>query len=420
MIRRKIQLIILFSLLIPIFSCDKDEENWDLIANNTLITVMKDYYLWYDQLPSVRASNYNTPVELIEDLRVNPPDRWSYVTTKEEWDSYFNTGTYYGFGFGNAFDEDGNLWILYVFKNSPLVEKGITRGWRIETIEGVTPTAENYSSLLGPNEPGITKTLGFVSPSGAHVVFTFSKAEITMNSVLFDSTYSFGSTKLGYMVLKSFVEPTIAELDECFEKFKTEGINELVVDLRYNGGGLTDVANYLANLIGGQTASGNIFATYFHNSKNTNLNGHTYFSTETNSLSLDRVIFITSGSTASASELVINGLKPFMPVILIGSTTHGKPVGMYAFRYKEFDWIFVPICFTIRNALNEGDFYNGIGVNVQAADDYLRNFGDVYETSFNSCLTYLGVTITKGGKLTLPKKSKVITGRGLYEEIGAW
>ncbi len=410
--------IISLTLIFINQGCEKDED-WDLVANKELIKVMKEYYLWYDQMPTVKAGDYKNPKELMEVLRVNPPDRWSYITTKQELDAYYTSGAYYGFGFGNAFDQDGKLWILYVFTSSPLAQNGVTRGWIIEKIDDSTPTPENYSQLIGPNEAGLSKKFQFLTPSGEHVTYTYTKTQITMNTVLFDSTYTFGQTKVGYLVLKGFIDPTVGELNDCFTRFKNAGVNELIIDFRYNGGGLIDVSNYLASLIGGTKTNGKVFAAYHHNDKNTFRNDSVNFLNPTNSLSLDRVIFITTNGTASASELVINGLKPFLPSVLVGSPTHGKPAGMYSFKYKEFDWAFVPICFTLRNALDQGDYYNGIPVDFPAEDDVSRRFGDVNESSLNTCLGYLGVIGTKGLKSSV-SISKQVSGKGLYEEIGAW
>lgn len=413
--------LLLCSLLIV--SCEKNNNenvNWDLEANKQLIKVMNENYYWYNQLPVVNPEDYANPLDLIEALRVNPPDRWSYVTTRQELDAYYNSGAYYGFGFGSAFDQNGKLWILYVFKSSPLYSKGIKRSWQITSINDVTPTPDNFSDLIGPSEAGLSKTITFLSPAGSSITYTFTKTEVVMNTVLFDSIYTINSKKIGYMVLDGFITPTINELEKCFTKFKSSNIDELIVDLRYNGGGSISVSNYLANLIGGTKANKGVYATYYHNDKNTKRNFSNYFQTLTNSLTLNRAIFITTHGTASASELLINGLKPFMPVYLIGSKTHGKPVGMYSFEYYQFDWAFVPICFSLKNANNEGDFFDGLAVNLESTDDVTKKFGDINEASLSAALTFIGVAKSKGIGTEATVKAKLITGRGLYEEIGAW
>ena len=417
---RKILIVIeIGSIIFFLQSCLKgDSINWETEAKKELNSIMHDVYYWYDHVPKVNIDNYETPIDLIEALKVNPPDKWSYVTTKQEYDAY-NAGKYYGFGFSSIFDDSEKLWIGYVFKSSPLVPFGIGRGWQISSIDGVTPTRENYNQLLGENQPGITKTLGFISPNGETVTHSFTKIEIEMNTVLFDSTYTLNSKKIGYLVLKGFITPTIDELNTCFSKFKSENVTELIVDLRYNGGGIIDISSQLAGLIGGTTTNGKVYAKYIFNDRYAYQNKSINFATNDNALSLSRVTFISSDATASASELVINGLKPYMSVALVGSKTHGKPVGMPVFKYTQFDWVFVPICFSLWNANNVGDYFNGLDVDVEAVDDYTKKFGDVNEASFAAALNYIGVLPIKGTNMNI-KKSKLVTGKGLYEEIGAW
>jgi hypothetical protein len=243
-----------------------------------------------------------------------------------------------------------------------------------------------------------------------------------MNTVLIDTVYNFDTKKIGYFVLESFISTTESELNSVFADFKNKGVTELIVDLRYNGGGQVSVSSYLANLIGGSVAFGKIYTKSYHNDKNTNLNDYILFNANNNSLPLNKVTFITTQSSASASELLINGLKPFLGITLVGEKTHGKPVGMYTFKFRDpsIDWAFVPICFTMRNANNEGDYYDGIPVNINAADDITLPFGDVNEASLNAALLNLGISLPKSSKTGIIKDFNLIVGKGLKAEIGAW
>lgn len=415
--RLKLILLLIISGLV-LASCEKDEQKVNV--NKEVYNLMKDWYYWYDQLPSVDPNSYPDPVALVQAIRVNPPDRWSYVTTRQELDAYYRQAAYVGFGFGSAFTADNRLIITFVFKTSPLYAAGIGRGWQIVTIDGQTPTPDNFSSLIGPSEAGVTKTFMFKSPTGVYAQQTFTKAQIEMNTVLLDTIYEANNKKVGYFVLKGFVEKTTTELQAVFQKFKAAGVNELICDLRYNGGGQVNVSNYLGNLIGGNIAFGRIFGQYVHNNKHSSKNSYLYFAVNSLSLDVQRAVFITTSSTASASELVINGLKPHMTVVLVGSKTHGKPVGMYTWTFKDpsIDWAIVPVCFTIRNANNQGDYYDGIPVDVEANDDILTPFGITTESSLSAALGYLGVSTKTEFKPGI--KAQSVTGKGLYEEIGAW
>ena len=408
-------------IVLAILSCEK-EEDYEVNVNKELYSIMKEYYLWYNQMPSVNPDDFSSPIELMDELRVNPPDKWSYVTTRTELEAYYNQGAYVGFGFGSGFNSDGELFLSFVFKNSPLYAQGINRGWQIISIDGQTPTPENYSSLIGPSEAGVSKTFVFKSPAGTTHEYTFTKAAISMNTVLMDTVYTFDTKKVGYFVLESFISTTENELNSVFADFKNKGINELIVDLRYNGGGQVNISNHLANLIGGSMAYGYIYAKSYHNNKHSYENYSYKFEAVDNSLSINKVTFITTQSSASASELVINGLKPFLDVTLVGERTHGKPVGMYIVKFKDpsIDWAFVPVCFTMRNANNEGDYYDGIPVNINAADDITLPFGDVNEASLNAALLNLGVSLPKSSRAGIIKDFNPIVGKGLKAEIGAW
>lgn len=408
-------------VLLAMLSCEKQNDN-EVNVNKELYNLMNEFYLWYDQMPSVDPDDFSSPVELMDALRVNPPDKWSYVTSRTELDAYYNQGAYVGFGFGSGFNIDGELYVSFVFKNSPLFSQGISRGWQIISINGQTPTPENYSSLIGPSEAGLSKTFVFKSPAGTTHEYIFTKAAITMNTVLIDTVYTFDTKKIGYFVLEGFISTSEAELNTVFADFKSKGVTDLIVDLRYNGGGQVDVSSYLANLIGGSVAYGKIFTKAYHNDKNSDLNDYILFNANDHSLSLSKVTFITTQSSASASELLINGIKPFLDVTLVGDKTHGKPVGMYVLTFNDpsIDWAFVPVCFTMRNANNEGDFYDGIPVNVSAADDVTLPFGDTKEASLNAALVNLGVSLPSASKHLGVKDFNPIVGKGLKAEIGAW
>lgn len=400
-----------------IIGCKKDE-NPNLFANQQLIQTMDSWYLWYDKMPDRDPENYPSPVELLSSLVYSELDRWSYITTKQELEAYYSAGEYIGFGVGLAFDTNNQLWITFIFEDSPLREFGADRGWRITAIDGVTPTPSNTNSLLGPATAGISKNFTLLSPTEQTINATVTKDVLAMNTVLMDSVYTRDIGKVGYLVLKGFITPTIDELNETFDNFITEGVTDLIVDLRYNGGGSIPSATHLADLIAGG-ADGQVLGNYVHNDKQTTENEEILITLQTNSLTMSRVVFITSRNSASASELVINGLFPHIDVTLVGDDTYGKPVGMYAFTSPSFDWAFVPICFRILNANGEGDYYDGIPVDISAVDGINFSFGDTNEPSLNAAMSFLEGTTPKFGvseseKMNYPKQ------KGLREEIGAW
>ena len=180
----------------------------------------------------------------------------------------------------------------------------------------------------------------------------------------------------------------MAALDEAFAALSQAGVTELVLDLRYNGGGLVDVAVHLSSLIGGALTAGQSFATFTHNARNAFRNETLRFADATGAApTLSRLIVITTRSSASASELVINGLRPFMPVVLIGDATYGKPVGQYLIEFCSK--VLAPVSFSLKNANGEADYFDGFAPTCVAGDGIDRELGDPEEASLAEAFHYI-------------------------------
>jgi carboxyl-terminal processing protease len=215
-----------------------------------------------------------------------------------------------------------------------------------------------------------------------------AKRLVTIPTVSLTRVVEVDGRRVGYVFFRNFVQPSTAALNAAFEALKAANVNELVLDLRYNGGGLVDVAVHLGSLIGGSRTAGQVMLNYTHNDVIGPLfNKTTRFTSPEQALSLQRLFVITTRSSASASELIINSMRPYMPVIVIGDTTYGKPVGQYGLRFCEK--ILAPVSFSIRNANDEGDFFDGIAPTCTAGDDYLHQLGDAEEASFAEALSYI-------------------------------
>ncbi len=207
-------------------------------------------------------------------------------------------------------------------------------------------------------------------------------------------------------MFQSFIENSEEELNIAFKEFNDEGIDELILDLRYNGGGRLDIANHLASLITGNENKDEIFSKFQHNNKYSQLDSEKVYklSSPLNRLvGMSRIFVITSEDTASASEAVINSLKPYFnnDVILIGTATHGKPVGMYSFKF--YDLVLAPISFKVNNANGEGGYFDGIQPDCISEDDLSQVFGNEEEGSLEAALYY----IEKGECPTVPAASAV-------------
>jgi C-terminal processing protease CtpA/Prc len=192
----------------------------------------------------------------------------------------------------------------------------------------------------------------------------------------------------GHLVFDSFITPSSAELATAFATFKSANIKDLILDLRYNTGGYLNIAQNLASYIAGDSRQGAVFAKLLYNNKHTEANSTFLFRTITSSIGLSRLVVITSRSTASASEAVINGLKPFVNVVTIGDTTNGKPTGMNGWDIdkKYYMW---PVTFKMVNSLDEGEYYSGIFPAKVLPDDITHDFIDKEEVCFKEAIHYL-------------------------------
>lgn len=364
--------------------------------NKFVYEYMMDNYLWYDKMPEVDYTEYESPEDLLDALMYKELDKWSYITDKEDYYALFEEGKYIGVGYGSKYDENEDLRVRFVYKDSPADKAGMKRGDILLQINGkpISEISENdlWDDIMGEDKVGVVVNMSFENAEGVVNDVELTKEWVTMNTVLHYEILQHyepleqKEINIGYLVFNSFLETSREELDAAFKDFHNR-VDELIVDLRYNGGGRVDIAQHLASLIGGDKVKGEIFEKIIHNDKNQSDDYEYYFIDPEYALTMDRVFFITTKSTASASESVINSLTPFLDVIKIGEETSGKPVGMSG---RDFcDKRIVPITFKGANAKDVGDYYDGIPPTCHSEDDLTRDFGDTDETMLNNALYYI-------------------------------
>jgi C-terminal processing protease CtpA/Prc len=281
--------------------------------------------------------------------------------------------------------------VLQVFDDSPATEAGLARGATITAIGGVA-VAELIAtgaidSAFGPATEGVEVAITFTTRAGATRSASMRKRPVTIPTVSLTRVFDVEGRKVGYLFFRNFVRPSVAALDAAFATLAEAGVTELVLDLRYNGGGLVDVAVHLASLIGGTPTANQVFAEYRHNDRNRRRDETLRFGAPAGALGLGRVIVIATQASASASELVINGLKPFVPVIVVGDRTYGKPVGQYVLPFC--DKVLAPVSFSMVNANGTGDYFSGLPADCRAGDDIGHDLGDPAEASLAEALGYV-------------------------------
>lgn len=384
----------------------------------------RELYLWHSQIPTTfNPRSYSDPARVMTAIRQfsiepgfsAPVDRWSFAMKKTEWDnmsggigSTFSATTAEGdFGFGVFFLAEGDLRVKYVERESPAGKAGVRRGWRISKINGSTNiTTSNSAFIVNTVYESSSTTFTFIKPNGATADITLTAAHYKEHPVYFDTVYTINSKKIGYLVFNSFLGDTVeinSEFNRVFSKFASQNVSELIIDLRYNGGGYVSVQEKLANYIIKASANGNLMMNEQFNDKNSRYNSSTYFR-KLGSVNVNRVFFIVTNGTASASELLINNLKPYMDVKLVGPTnTHGKPVGF--FPIPVGDWYVFPVSFKTTNKNGEGSYFNGFPVDSKVSDGLSKDWGDLSESCLASSLSY----ITAGAFRTFAE--------GSYEEL---
>lgn len=408
MLKRSYIFLVIFLTIFN--SCKKDPdpvvtEVTPAMARDTLYYIMKQWYYWFDKMPSVTKENYSDPYTLLDAMVYKTLDRWSFVADYDEFIAQME-GTFVGHGFRIGVDENSKARIAMIYNQSPLYSEGVRRGWIVKQINNtdiapilIAGDGAAYTALIGPSTAGITNTFLFQRPDGSEVTIPSTKKSFTINSVIHYDTLQLKSGITGHIVFESFIEPSEDELEAAFSYFKLHNAKDLILDLRYNSGGYLSVAQTLASYIAGNGLTGSVFAKLQYNSKSQSANSTFPFKATAYPLAIPRLVVITTRSTASASEAVMNGLRSHIDVISIGDTTNGKPTGMNGWpcAKKYFFW---PVTFKMVNSANEGDYFDGFAPAKLATDDITHDFNDRNEQCLKQAISYMetGSFTSKGAE----------------------
>jgi C-terminal processing protease CtpA/Prc len=374
---------------------------------------MNSFYLWQKEVPDLNDrfttfqqiwdfyADFNSPRDVFNSLLYQPGtvDRFSwivddYVALENSFQG-INVSNGMEFGLVRFATNTSNVfgYVRYVIPGSDAELQGITRGMLFTEVDGTQITDSNFNGLLFGDNTSYTISLANYN-DGDPVVngnsITLNKTQLQENPIHLTTTITEGSNKIGYLMYNQFTSSFNNQLNAAFATFQGEAITDLIIDLRYNGGGSAATARYLASMITGQFA-GQVFSKSVYNDKlQPNLSDAFLNKRFTNafdeggainSLSLNRVYFITTGSSASASELVMNSLAPYIDVNSVGTTTLGKVHGSItiydsddflrdgANLNQDHTWALQPLVVEIQNS-NDFNQPNGITPTVELREDY--------------------------------------------------
>ncbi len=405
-----IYLIPLVFLLI-FTGCKKNSQSDSIIPTvQYTANAFNDIYLWYESLPSVDLSTFATPDDYISKVKYSK-DRWSFTMTYTDYVNLFQNGVSTGWGVGLSYDTQNILRVIFIYDDSAMGRAGVKRGWQIKAINGKTISSMTDSEV-NTALANTSNTYLFGKNDGSETTIQMTRGKIGINSVLYSNIYQKGNQKIGYLVFSDFLGTSVKELNTVFDKFTAGGVTDMILDLRYNGGGTLDCADSLVAMVAGKPFKGRIYNTLIYNNKHVRDGFQSVIGVKGNSIQLNKMVIITTSSTASASELVISGLKPYMSMKLIGSKTHGKPVGMNIETDSKLNIAVAPISFRNVNSQGYTDYFDGIPVDFAAPDNVNQDWGDMSDQCLTAAINY----ISTGSIGYLPNvKAAIATGRMIYK-----
>jgi carboxyl-terminal processing protease len=446
----------------------------DLDINKYIWRGLNAYYLWVDDVPNLSENTFKTVPAWTSFLRKYPDheklfnsllyekfDKWSwivsdYVALEKMFQGVTKSmGIEYNLAQYDTIHHYVLGYVKYVIKGSPAENAGLKRGDIFTKIDGTQITMSNYNDLIQPKD-SYTLSMAHIDITDLTVVpdnrtVSVVTAEVSEDPIYLDTVLNIDNMKVGYLVYNGFMSNYDIKLNEAFGEFKSEGIQKLILDFRYNPGGSIQTAIYLSSMIY-STDTNKIFMYTQYN----NLLQHYFDSiygpdvfidrfadriyktdadpeTPINSLNLDQVYIITTGNTASASELVINCLKPYIDVVTVGETTVGKYVGsatIYDWNDSgvpnpKHTWAMQPIILKTSNSNHVTDFVDGLAPTVEVEEriSRLKPFGALDEPLLNATInTIRGIPVKKSisfpaMRIIADSKDLVPHGKEMYVKL---
>ncbi len=353
---------------------------------------LQAWYYWYKELANPDPASFSSPEAYLDAVRYRTLDSsFSFITSKASSDAFYSDSQFIGFGLSTLQTGALELRLAQVFPGSSAAEAGLNRGDYLVSLGGkavadLIRTGE-IATIFGPEQVGYSLEFVWRKRGGAEERATLTKRLVKIPTVSQTAVFDDGPLRVGYIHFRNFVQPSVDALNAAFTQVRDAGATELVLDLRYNGGGLVSVAQHLAGLVGGDPLVGKVFVQFTHNDKQTSHDTAYRFEAKPQALGVNRLVAIATRGSASASEAVINGLRPYMDVKVVGERTYGKPVGQYGFDFC--DKVLYPVTFLVTNARGEADYFDGIPADCAAADDVDHALASPREASLAEALHVL-------------------------------
>jgi C-terminal processing protease CtpA/Prc len=366
-------------------------------------SVMADAYLYADRLPKADLSQAAGAAQALEALRVDPPDRFSYVDRRDRYETFFDEGRTVGLGVSLRIAA-GRLVLRIVQPDSPAARAGLRRGDRVVSIAGVDAAAliaaGTVSAALGPSQAGLVVRMD-VERDGARREVAIGKAEYAVAPVLATRVIDRPAGKVGYVALYTFTEPARAAWGEAIATVRAAGARRLVVDLRDNGGGRLHVAAEIAGSLAPAAAVGQPFTVLRHNARRAADDLTIPVPAHAATGAFERVAWLVSDASCSASESLIAGLRPYRDDPVIGTATCGKPVGSEP--RTRGDVVLSAVTFASRNRDGLTDWFDGLPPTCAVADEPFVAFGDETDPRLAEALARLETGACRSATKALPR-----------------
>ena len=379
-------------------------------------SVLNEWYLFPNLLATANPASFSN-LQSYLDARVAPAraqnrDRFfTFATSIAEENALINSGSSAGFGIRLFYDTAARrVFVTEAFEGANGLAAGLDRGAEITAIGTTAANLQSVANLmasggpqavvdaLGPSTAGTTRVLRFTQSGGAVIERSITKTDFALDPV--SDRYGAvilndGAKRVGYLNLRTFIIADASnQLRTAFGQFRAQGVSEVIIDLRYNGGGLVEVAEVMGDLLGsGRT--GQVFSRTVLRASKASENETRLFRAEANAIAPTRLAFITTDASASASELITNAMIPYLGtnMALVGGNTFGKPVGQFGFDLAACDLRVRAVTFQTVNANNQGEYFTGLASVVpntcRAGDDITRPLGDPGEASIRTALDFL-------------------------------